>query len=72
VINEHQDILTLGDYINLPRASTSLASSQRSFLASHLGDSGKKSKKKKRRIAGIICNPHGILKEAVPLRNEVP
>jgi hypothetical protein len=66
------DIMLLGLYVHLPSASTSLASSQRSFLASHLGDSGKKSKKKKRRIAGIICKPHGILKAAVPLRKEVP
>lgn len=58
--------------INIPRASTFLASSQRSFLASHRGDSGKNMREMERRMAGIICKPHGILNAAVPLRKEVP
>ena len=73
-VNYRASQLTLDyeDQRHVPRASTLIASSQRSCLASHLGDSGRNSMAKNRKMAGSIWRPHGIRNAAVPLMKEQP
>lgn len=51
------------------KTRTSKDSSQRFFQASQRGDSGSNIIPKKRMMAGMACNAHGMRNAAVPLMN---